>query len=113
MDFYEVVAQVLALLQRHQRVSYRALTRQFGLDEAYLDDLKEEFLYAHAATVEADDRGFVWMGETASAPPPVPDTPVLTAAPDPDHTRAPLAYTPPHLADKILAARPALEGERK
>ena len=26
---------------------------------------------------------------------------------------APLAYTPPHLTDKILAARPALEGERK
>ena len=26
---------------------------------------------------------------------------------------APLTYTPPHLTDKILAARPALEGERK
>ena len=26
---------------------------------------------------------------------------------------APLAYTPPHLTDKILASRPALEGERK
>jgi class 3 adenylate cyclase len=25
----------------------------------------------------------------------------------------PLAYTPPHLTDKILAARPTLEGERK
>ena len=27
--------------------------------------------------------------------------------------QAPLTYTPPHLAEKILAARPALEGERK
>ncbi|MBM3226508.1 MAG: adenylate/guanylate cyclase domain-containing protein, partial [Candidatus Tectomicrobia bacterium] len=26
---------------------------------------------------------------------------------------APLTYTPPHLTDKILAARPTLEGERK
>src|SRR5262249_10918064 len=26
---------------------------------------------------------------------------------------APLAYTPPHLTEKILASRPALEGERK
>jgi class 3 adenylate cyclase len=25
----------------------------------------------------------------------------------------PLAYTPPHLTEKILASRPALEGERK
>src|SRR2546428_6028797 len=102
MDFYEVVAQVLALLQRHKRVSYRALKRQFGLDDAYLDDLKEEFLYAHAATVEADDRGFVWVGEPASAPSPVPATPALSSAPAPDHEREPLSYTPRHLAEQIL-----------
>src|SRR5216684_3137163 len=35
----------------------------------------------------------------------------LAAAPAQD--RAPLAYTPPHLTDKILASRAALEGERK
>ena len=34
---------------------------------------------------------------------------VQTRAPD----TAPLTYTPPHLTDKILAARPALAGERK
>src|SRR5437660_12628246 len=106
MDFYEVVAQVLALLQHHQRVSYRALKRQFGLDDAYLDDLKEEFLYAHAATVEADDRGFVWVGEPAAAPPPALGTPESAASPSTEHERAPLSYTPPHLTEKILAARP-------
>ncbi len=42
MDFYEVLDQVLVLLQRHGRVSYRALKRQFDLDDDYLDDLKEE-----------------------------------------------------------------------
>src|SRR5262249_40528470 len=42
--------------------------------------------------------------DSGSAPP-------LATAPAQD--RAPLAYTPPHLTDKILAARPALEGERK
>ena len=35
MTFYEVLEQVVALLQRHGRISYRALTRQFQLDEAY------------------------------------------------------------------------------
>jgi hypothetical protein len=30
MTFYEVLEQVTALLQRHGRVSYRALKRQFG-----------------------------------------------------------------------------------
>src|SRR4029453_17498181 len=38
---------------------------------------------------------------------------VLTTAPAPAEDRAPLAYTPPHLTDKILAARPVLAGERK
>lgn len=31
MTFYEVLEQVIALLQRHGRVSYRALKRQFAL----------------------------------------------------------------------------------
>ncbi len=41
MDFYEVLEQVIELLQRHGRVTYRALKRQFDLDDAYLEDLKE------------------------------------------------------------------------
>ena len=41
------------------------------------------------------------------AAPPAPALPV--SRPE----RPPLTYTPPHLTDKILAARPALEGERK
>ncbi len=44
MDFYDVLEQVLALLQRHQRVTYRAVQRQFGLDEQVLADLKDELL---------------------------------------------------------------------
>lgn len=35
MDFYAVLDEVLHLLQRHKRVTYRALKRQFGLDDAY------------------------------------------------------------------------------
>jgi long-chain fatty acid transport protein len=37
MTFYEVVAQVLELLQREGRVSCRALKRQFTLDDGYLE----------------------------------------------------------------------------
>jgi hypothetical protein len=44
MDFYAVLDQVLALLRQRGRVSYRALQRQFDLDEAYLDDLKVEII---------------------------------------------------------------------
>ena len=42
MTFYEVLEQVIALLQRHGRVTYRALKRQFELNDDYLDDLKAE-----------------------------------------------------------------------
>ena len=42
MTFDEILAQVLDLLQRQGRVSYRALKRRFDLDDAYLEDLKAE-----------------------------------------------------------------------
>ena len=38
MDFYTVLDQVIVLLRGRGRVSYRALKRQFGLDDDYLDD---------------------------------------------------------------------------
>ncbi len=96
MDFYEVVEQVRALLQRQGRVSYRALKRQFGVDDAFIEDLKEELLYAHASAVQADERGFTWTGETeerqgttrppaqTSAQPPIqPDQPTQAEPPPP------------------------------
>jgi hypothetical protein len=39
--------------------------------------------------------------------------PVLASAPATDQERAPLSYTPQHLAEKILTSRGAFEGERK
>jgi NAD(P)-dependent dehydrogenase (short-subunit alcohol dehydrogenase family) len=38
--FDEVLTQVLELLQREKRVSYRALKRRFNLDDDYIEDLK-------------------------------------------------------------------------
>ncbi len=42
MDFYEILAKIIEILQREGRTSYRALKRQFDLDDAYLEDLKLE-----------------------------------------------------------------------
>jgi hypothetical protein len=44
MTFKEVLAQVIDWLQENKRISYRALKRQFDLDDEYLEDLKEELL---------------------------------------------------------------------
>jgi len=54
MDFYAVLDQVLALLRQRGRVSYRALKRQFDLDDAYLDDLKVEITEVQRCAVDQD-----------------------------------------------------------
>jgi hypothetical protein len=114
MTFDDILAQVLELLQRQERVSYRALKRRFDIDDDYIEDLKEEILYVHPVR-DDEGRGLVWAGEkaSASAQPPVAETPVLTSAPASDQAREPLSYTPKHRAEKILTSRSALEGERK
>jgi class 3 adenylate cyclase len=67
MDFYAVLEQVIALLQRHGQVSYRALKRQFALDDELLTDLKAELRYARYPVVEDGDQGLVWTGETGAS----------------------------------------------
>ena len=42
MRFFEMLTLVIVLLEQERRVSYRALQREFDLDEAYLEDLKLE-----------------------------------------------------------------------
>jgi len=106
MTFEEVLDQAMAMLQRRGRVTYRTLQRQFQLDDAALDDLKDELLYAHAQIRDDAGRGLIWTGD----PSPAPRT---AAAPTATPERTPLAYTPPYLAEKILTSRSALEGERK
>jgi class 3 adenylate cyclase/tetratricopeptide (TPR) repeat protein len=106
VTFEEILDAVMAMLQRRGRVTYRTLKRQFHLDEDAFEDLKDELLYAHPHVVEDDGRGLVWTGE--GRPTPTPGSP-----PTIDQARAPLAYTPPYLAEKILTSKRVLEGERK
>jgi class 3 adenylate cyclase/tetratricopeptide (TPR) repeat protein len=106
MDFYAVLDQVLDLLRQRGRVAYRVLKLQFKLDDETLEALKDELIYSQRLAVDAEGKVLVWAGDSSSAS-------VLTTAPAPAEDRAPLAYTPPHLTDKIFAARPTLEGERK
>ena len=55
MDFYAILDQVVALLRQRQRVTFRALKRQFTLDDDALADLTTELLYAHPQV--RDDAG--------------------------------------------------------
>src|SRR2546425_8796127 len=72
MTFYEMLEQVIALPQRHGRLSYRALKVQFELDDDRLDLLKEELLYAHYPIADDNGRGLVWTGEPGGVQEPAP-----------------------------------------
>ena len=64
MTFDEILDQVITLLKRQGRVTYRALKWRSDLEVEYLDTLKEESLYVYESDVQADKRGFTWTGET-------------------------------------------------
>src|SRR2546428_4532162 len=68
MTFYEVLEEVLALLQRHGRVTYRALKRQFALNDDYIEDLKAELIQARRLAVDEQGAVLVWSGGTAGSP---------------------------------------------
>jgi hypothetical protein len=60
VDFDAMLEQVLALVQQQRRVSYRAIKRRFEVEDDFLEDLKEEILFAHPHIVDEEGRGFVW-----------------------------------------------------
>ncbi|MBI3796287.1 MAG: AAA family ATPase [Deltaproteobacteria bacterium] len=62
MKFSAVVEQVLEMLQRQGRVSYRALKREFELDNDYIEDLKEEIIKARRLAIDEDGAVLVWTG---------------------------------------------------
>src|SRR5712691_5110677 len=103
MDFYTVLDQVVDLLRHRKRVTYRALQRQFNLDDAFLSDLKAELIEAQHLAADEDGNVLVWTGDTeataASGAPqtesqsvpqpaqPVPGAPASLARPVPDAER--------------------------
>mgnify|MGYP006315864491 CR=1 FL=1 len=54
MDFVAVMDQVIALLRQRGRLTYRTLQRQFHLDDAALDDLKDELIYGQRLAVDEE-----------------------------------------------------------
>ena len=115
MTFNEVLSQTIAMLQQHGRVSYRALKRQFAIDDAFLEDLTYELITVQQRAIDQDGTVLVWTGDTgpAVAPIPAPAPAAAVPPPAPRPAQAPLAYTPAYLAEKIFTSRSALEGERK
>jgi class 3 adenylate cyclase/predicted ATPase len=107
MTFDDILDQVITLLKRQGRVSYGALKRRFDLDDAYLEDLKGEILFAYPV-VDEEHRGLVWTGDTESvqAVAPPPSQPTLPSAlqdqQSPQGAPLPAAPAPPEAERRQL-----------
>jgi adenylate/guanylate cyclase family protein len=105
MTFDDILDQVITLLKRQGRVSYRALKMRFNLDDEYLDVLKEELLYVHPVR-DDEGRGLVWTGAgegTLDTPVPPPQ-----AIPSPPTQATPCVEA----ASPVVTSRPP-EAERR
>src|SRR5215510_12845423 len=100
MTFEEVLNQALAMLQRQGRVSYRALKRQFGLDDAYLEDLKAEIIEVHQLAVDRDGTMLVWTGDAGVAPEPALQATQIATPREQQHTRAAQVFPLPPEAER-------------
>jgi class 3 adenylate cyclase len=75
MTFEEILDQAIAMLQRRGRLTYGTLKRQFQLDDAALEDLKNELIEGQRLAVDERGNVLVWTGGTEGPPtstPPVP-----------------------------------------
>ena len=79
MSFDEPLEQAIVILQRRGRVSYRALKREFGVDDDFLEDLKGGLIEVHGLAVDQNGKMLVWTGEPTpkagplSSPVPTPE----------------------------------------
>jgi class 3 adenylate cyclase len=104
MDFYEMVDQVVKLLQQRGRLTYRSLKVQFKLDDATCEALKDELLFSHPV-VDHDGRGVVWTGAAEAKLEPVSAAPpTQTSQPPPAEKEPPPQMAPLSTAHRIPEA---------
>jgi hypothetical protein len=63
LDFDELLSAIVALLEQQGRLTYRGLKRRFGMDDAYLEDLKAELIDGLRVAVDEDGRVLCWCGQ--------------------------------------------------
>src|SRR4029450_2985416 len=101
MTFDDILAQVITLLKRQGRVSYRALKMRFDLDDEYLDVLKEELIDAQRIATDEDGRILVWTGDIQAVTSQVAQaTPKPAAQQQPSLQVTPLPTVPPPDAER-------------
>ena len=104
MDFVAVVDQAIALLRQRGRLMYRTLQVQLQLAAEHLAALTEALIEGQHLAVDEASRVLAWSGASGATASPAAAPSSLEPLP-----QAPLADTPPSLAEKMLTSR-TLEG---
>ena len=104
MTFVETLEQVRELLQSKGRLSYRALKRQFTLDDDYVEDLKAELIDSERVASDEEGKVLVWVGAA--------DQQESENRGSGDRPSSSCELHPTHLADRIRAVA-VNDGERK
>ena len=92
--FHAMLPAVLGLLRQEGRVTYRTLTYLFGLDEAWLGEIREELTLRRLA-VEEQGKVLVWTGEVQLAASPAVTMPRQPARTDATPVRSAAGSPPP------------------
>jgi class 3 adenylate cyclase len=95
MTFEEILDHAIAMLQRRGRLTYGTLKRQFQLDDAALDDLKNELIEGQRLALDERGTVLVWIG--ADAPPAASMPPAAPLHPPISETAFPSAQA--HTSD--------------
>ena len=127
MRFFHIVSAVVALLQREGRVTYWALKQEFGFDDAFLEGLREELIFAKRVACDEGGKVLVWTGELPAVVDVVSAVTSQHRAAEAPVKASPMAFVLPPLAlantlpatpPEVLATSPALvqaapEAERR
>src|SRR5262245_17617755 len=101
MDYEELVAKVIELLQQEKRVPYRSLKRRFDLDDDYIEDLKIDLIEAKRLAADEHDRILVWIGDAQAVTSQVAQaTQLHTAQKQPSPEVTPRVTPPPPDAER-------------
>ena len=95
MAFEEILDHAMAMLQRHGRLTYRTLQRQFQLDDATLEDLKDELIYGQRVAADEDGRVLVWTGGAETPPSSLPRSTTPVSSPPTQEAALPQMVLPP------------------
>ena len=83
MDFVAVLDQVIVLLRQRGRLTYSTLKRQFQLDDAALEDVKNELIEGQRLAVDERGNVLVWLGDPGPqlSPPAMPEVALPQTSP--------------------------------